>query len=280
MCKIEAVMIFFFCRCCGLTLERHLSLSHNAHKRITKMWTRAPRRTQTVTWIFSYGRLSCSNYMMCGNCQSLKRALQTHFKGSRARPRTQLTRSTEPRWAGGPRAPLPIVLIFTLISEYEVGGGWDWVGHLREAGFAKWGAQEPTPSARSAGKLRVNDGCLSYRRERSKHPAVGVEACGKSGGARVWNKVWMWLMHLGEDITTATGLRLSVLRWGCSFSLFFPRRNRLTRGRTLLAHTPHKSALFGPYISLATPRGQQAETDGQTHWSRGSFGLLWIYSPR
>lgn len=93
--------------------RRHQTFSH----------THIHTLTHGTTWVPSYGCLSCSNYMMCGNCQSLKRALQTHFKGSGARPRTQLTRSTEPRWAGGPRAPLPIVLIFTLISEYAVGMG-------------------------------------------------------------------------------------------------------------------------------------------------------------
>lgn len=101
--------------------RHHLPLSSSLS--VTHTHTRTHSDTH-ITWILSYGCLSCSNYMMCGNCQSLKRALQTHFKGSGARPRTQLTRSTEPRWAGGPRAPLPIVLIFTLISEYAVGGVW------------------------------------------------------------------------------------------------------------------------------------------------------------
>lgn len=133
---------FLFWRCCGLTgrwlscfntLESisissfplRLRHTHTHPHTLPRCTLTRPWRTHTVTWILSYGCLSCSNYMMCGNCQSLKRALQTHFKGSGARPRTQLTRSTEPRWAGGPRAPLPIVLIFTLISEYVVGG---WVG--------------------------------------------------------------------------------------------------------------------------------------------------------
>lgn len=108
----------------------HLSLSIyiSLHRSITQTVTFA--YSSSLALVLSYGCLSCSNYMMCSNCQSLKRTLQTYFKGREARPRTQLTRSTEPRWAGGPRAPLPIVLVFTLISECAM-GRWEGEGKGR-----------------------------------------------------------------------------------------------------------------------------------------------------
>lgn len=62
-----------------------------------------------------------------------------------------------------------------------MGGGWDGLDTCRKAGCTVYGAgRESGTEELTLAQHRdtgVNDGCLSYWRERRKQPAVGVEAC-------------------------------------------------------------------------------------------------------
>ncbi len=61
-------------------------------------------------WVFSYGCLSHSNYMMCANCRSFMHPLQTYFKEIWTHPEPQLASTAQAPEKQHGRRNDPIVL--------------------------------------------------------------------------------------------------------------------------------------------------------------------------
>lgn len=66
--------------------------------------------SQKKQWVFSYGCLSHSNYMMCGNCRSFMHPLQTYFKEIWTHPEPQLASTAQAPEKQHGRRNDPIVL--------------------------------------------------------------------------------------------------------------------------------------------------------------------------
>lgn len=175
------------------------------------------------------------------------------------RPWTQLTRSTKPTWA-----PLPIVLIFTLISERAVGGwGGSNGGTPVEALGALCAAGGLTPVL--YGDLVLMMVVKAIFSEGWGGESGAVSTCPCLGMCANWVDAWETQVYECD--------------W-CTWEMRSPRQpcgsgDHLSHRQKCCCFLKNPS---GPWTSLVTPRGIRTEAERPTWTDKGQrliFTVIW-----